>query len=600
MADRSHTLRSSSDALQTMQRLEGILGSAMDAIITVDDRQRIVVFNPAAERMFGLTATEALGQPISSLVPERHRKVHAAHIRRFIETGDTTRQMGSLGAISGVRANGEEFPIEASISQVQIGDERLATVILRDITERRAADEAVIESRRRMEAIVESAMDALITIDEQHRILVFNPAAEAMFGVAAADAIGTPIERFIPDRFRAGHADHIDRFRERGATNRRMGALGAVSGIRANGEEFPVEASISHVRVGGARLGTVILRDITERQASEQARELLAREVDHRAKNALAVVQAVVSLTRAATKEDFIEAVRGRISALGRAHSLLAQNRWQGGDLEQIIADETSAYGRHGQVTITGPRVALRPSAVQPLGLLTHELATNAVKYGALSVETGRVAVAWSVLRGGELELSWTERRGPPVQAPQSGGFGSTLIREVVTRQLNGALDIDWPVGGMQLVATLPAAAYKAELSPPPSSAAIVRALDEARLSRRGKLIVVEDETLIAMALAKDLAGLGWDIVGPATTIEEARRLMADSLPDAAVLDVNLSGELVYPLAEWLKENRVPFVFCSGYEQLETHTAYDQWPRVRKPVDVHLLDSELLRARRAA
>lgn len=600
MADRSHALQSGQGALETMKRLEGILASAMDAIITVNDQQQIVVFNPAAERMFGLPASSALGQHISSLVPVRHRRAHTAHIRRFIETGDTNRQMGSLGAISGLRANGEEFPIEASISQVQVGDERLGTVILRDITERRAADAALDESRRRMEAIVESAMDALITIDEQQRILVFNPAAERMFGVAAAEAIGMPLERFIPLRFRGGHADHINRFREMGATNRRMGALGAVSALRADGEEFPVEASISHIDVGGVRLGTVILRDITERRANEEARDLLAREVDHRAKNALAVVQAVVSLTRAATKEEFIDAVRGRISALGRAHSLLAQNRWQGGDLGQIVADETQGYGRQGQVAVSGPGVALKPSAVQPIGLLVHELATNAVKYGALSVEVGRVEVTWQVGAEGDLGLRWTERAGPAVQTPRDGGFGSTLIREVVTRQLSGSLSIDWPADGMRLTATLPPAAYRAELAPVASSVKVVEALRQARLPGRGRLLVVEDEALIAMAIARDLSQLGWDIVGPAATVEEARRLLVGQLPDAAVLDVNLGGELVYPLAEWLRAQGVPFVFCSGYEHLETHSAYDHWPRVRKPVDIQLLDSELLRVRKAA
>lgn len=600
MAERSHTLQSTQGALETMKRLEGILASAMDGIITVDDQQRIVVFNPAAERMFGLSAADALGQPISSLIPERHRAAHAEHIQRFIETGDTNRQMGSLGAISGLRANGEEFPIEASISQVRVGEERLGTVILRDITERRASEEALVESRRRMEAIVESAMDALITIDEQRRILVFNPAAERMFGVTASEVIGAPIERFIPERFRAGHAEHIDRFKEMGATNRRMGALGAVSALRSNGEEFPVEASISHVRVDGARLGTVILRDITERRANEEARELLAREVDHRAKNVLAVVQAVVSLTRAASKDDFIAAVRGRISALGRAHSLLAQNRWQGGDLRQIVKDETHAYGREGQVVINGPNVAVKPSAVQPFGLLVHELATNAVKYGGLSQESGRVEVAWSVRRDGDLLFRWEEHGGPAVLVEGAGGFGSTLIREVVTRQLSGELDITWPVGGMRLLATLPPTAYRGELGGGPSSAQVVEALRASRLPRRGRLLVVEDEALIAMALAKDLSALGWDILGPAATIGEAHRLVAQALPDAAVLDVNLGGEMVYPLAEWLERHAVPFVFCSGYEHLDAQSAYEGRPRVRKPVDIQQLDSELLRLRKVA
>ncbi|PZQ56883.1 MAG: response regulator receiver protein [Phenylobacterium zucineum] len=600
MSGRTHRLQSEQGALQTMQRLEGILASAMDAIITVNDRQEIVVFNPAAERMFGIPAKEALGRSISTLIPERHRVNHADNIRRFMATGDTDRQMGSLGAVSGLRASGQEFPIEASISQVQVGEERLATVILRDITERRLAEAAIVEGRRRMEAIVQSAMDALITIDEARTILVFNPAAELMFGVAASEAIGTTIDRFIPDRFRAGHADHIQRFKQLGATNRRMGELGAVSALRANGEEFPVEASISHVEVGGVRLATVILRDITARRAGEEARDLLAREVDHRAKNVLAVVQAVVTLTRAATKDDFVEAVRGRISALGRAHSLLAQNRWQGGDLGQIVSDETEGCGREGQVVASGSALALKPSAVQPLGLLLHELATNAVKYGALSTDGGRVSIRWSVGEAGELMLRWQETGGPAVLRPAAGGFGSTLIREVVTRQLNGALAIDWEPAGMRLTASVPPEAYRVDLAPAASSQRIVEALADARAPRRGRLLIVEDEALIAMAVAHDLSRLGWDIIGPAATVEEALALLAVERPDAAVLDINLGGEMVYPLAEQLRSGSIPFVFCSGYEHLEANAEFSQWPRVRKPVDINQLDRELLKVRQAA
>ncbi len=598
MSSDSHKLRSARNALETMQRLEGIVASAMDGLITIDDAQRVVLFNPAAERMFGLPAAEALGRHISHFMPERYRETHAAHIQRFAQTGVTNRQMGSLGAISGLRANGEEFPIEASISQVQVGGERLATVILRDITERKAAEDALVESRRRMEGIVESAMDALITVDEQQRIILFNPAAERMFGVLSADAVGAPIERFIPERFRSGHAEHIRRFKMAGVTNRRMGALGAVSGLRANGEEFPVEASISQVEIGGVQLATVILRDIAERKASEEARDLLAREVDHRAKNALAVVQAVVSLTRAANKEDFIAAVRGRVAALGRAHSLLAQNRWEGGDLAQIVADEMAGYGADGQVSAKGSHALLPPNVVQPISLLIHELATNAVKYGALSVDAGRVEIGWAILPTGDLRLYWNETGGPATQEPASLGFGSTLVKEVATRQLGGALRIDWPTGGMRLVATLPSSAYRPGV---PVSAATGQSPNAVETRKRGRVLVVEDESLIAMAICQDLAALGWDIVGPAANIEEARRLMETaSLPDAAVLDVNLGGKLVYPLAEWLQSRRVPFVFCSGYEQLEVDRAFDICPHVRKPVDVHLLDSALRRARQAA
>lgn len=601
MASRSRRLQSSRRALETMQRLEGIVASAMDGIITINDEQRVVLFNPAAERMFGLPVADALGQHISRFMPVRYRHAHEAHIQRFAQTGVTNRQMGSLGAISGLRADGEEFPIEASISQVEVGGERLSTVILRDITERKAAEDALIESRRRMEGIVESAMDALISVDEQQRIIVFNPAAERMFGVDAAEAVGAPIERFVPERFRLGHSEHIRHFKEAGVTNRRMGALGAISAVRANGEEFPVEASISQVDIAGAKIATVILRDITERKANEEARHLLAREVDHRAKNALAVVQALVSLTRAATKEEFIAAVRGRVSALGRAHSLLAQNRWTGADLLKIATDETAGYHRDGQVEIKGPPLVLPPSAVQPVSLLLHELATNAVKYGALSNDAGRVAVGWSVLQGGELEITWTETGGPPTREPARAGFGSTLVREVSTRQLGGSLSIAWPASGMRLVATLPPSAYRSDMSAPSAPSTAAPPPDLAPTGRRGRLLVVEDESLIAIAICQDLTSLGWDIIGPAATIEEARRMIDEtSLPDAAVLDVNLAGKLVYPLAEWLRSQDVPFVFCSGYEQLENHPAFETWPRVRKPVNVEVLDDELRRVRDAA
>jgi PAS domain S-box-containing protein len=600
MGHQAEKIASSTAAIESTRRLEGIVASAMDGIITINDAHCVILFNPAAERMFGILAADALGQPISRFIPERYRAEHAAHIHRFAEAGVTNRQMGSLGAINGVRANGQEFPIEASISQIQVGEERLSTVILRDITERKAAEDALLDSRRRMEGIVESAMDALITVDEQHCIMLFNPAAERMFGVAALDAIGAPIERFIPERFRAGHAEHIRRFKDTGVTNRRMGALGAISGLRANGEEFPVEASISQVDLGGLTIATVILRDITERKATEEARNLLAREVDHRAKNALAVVQAVVSLTRADSTEAFVEAVRGRVLALGRAHSLLAQNRWQGADLAQIIADETVAYQRPGQINVTGLSVVLGPNAVQPVSLLIHELATNAVKYGALSVEEGRVEIRLRVLPSQALELRWSEMGGPPVQEPARTGFGSILVREVSTRQLGGTLEIRWAATGMQLTAVLPPSIYRREAT---SEQPAVRDSkhEPKEIVRGGRILVVEDEALIALELCDALSKLGWEVAGPASSIEEAVQILANApLPDIAILDVNLGGHLVYPLAERLLAQNVPMVFCTGYEQLDFHEQFRDCPIVRKPVNVPFLMSELRRLRQAA
>ena len=456
------------------------------------------------------------------------------------------------------------------------------------------------ESYRQLAGIVASTMDGIISIDAEERVILFNPAAEEMFGLPAEAALGQHISQFIPERYRAGHSQQVTSFKAAQAGTRRMGVAGAISGLRANGVEFPLEASISQIGSAGSTIATVTLRDITERRANEDARDLLAREVDHRAKNVLAVVQAILTLTRATTKEAFIEAVRGRVSALGRAHSLLAQNRWEGAQILQLISDETSPYHRPGQLRVEGPAVTLNANSVQPISLLIHELAINAVKYGAFSVDSGRVVIRLSLHAKNQLELLWTEVGGPPVHEPAEVGFGTTLIKEVSTRQLAGTVDISWPIEGVQVTVTLPASAYRTDFG------LAHTANDEARPAPGGsvrgrRILVVEDETLIALALCDDLVELGWEILGPAASIEEAVRILANTPPpDIALLDVNLSGHLVYPLADQLRADGIPFIFCTGYERLDNHERFSNEAIVRKPVNINQLTEQLRRLGAAA
>ncbi len=586
-----------SKAADSQRRLEGILASAMDAIIAVDDRQRIVLFNPAAEQMFGCPVAEAMGQLITRFIPVRHRAGHEAHIGRFRATGVTNRKMGSLGAVSGLRSNGEEFLLEASISQAQVGGEWLATVILRDITERTGVLEALGGARRRLEGIVESAMDAIITVDESHRIVLFNPAAERMFGVSGDEAMGETLTRFIPVRLRKDHDEHIRRFTETGVTNRKMGALGAVSGLRANGEEFPLEASISHISIGGERLGTVILRDITERRTNEDARHLLSREVDHRSKNVLAVAQALVTMTRADSKEEFARAVQGRIAALARAHSLLSESRWQGAELKQTIESELAPYVKPGQTNLAGPPVMLRASAVQPISLVMHELATNACKYGALKNEGGVVDVHWQVDLDGFLSLYWLESGGPEVRPPERSGFGSVLLNQVVHRQLEGKFLVEWDPAGIRICLVLPPGKFILERRTQDGER-----LEPWRWALAGagdvlldpQILVVEDDALIALELETELARFGWKIVGPAMSLQEGLNLAEHGHPlNAAVLDVNLNGRLVYPLAQKLQDLGIPFVFCTGYDVVDPDGRSRDVPVMHKPIDMVLLDRQL-------
>lgn len=258
-------------------RLDAIVRSAMDAIITVDSNQRIVQFNAAAEKMFGCSSSEAIGGPLDRFIPERFRTAHGDHIERFVRTGETSRRMGLQTTLWALHADGTEFPIEASISQATVAGRILLTVILRNITERISAEREVRRSHQelregdaRLEAILRSAMDAIITVNADQRIILFNAAAEQMFGCSAAETIGGPLDRFIPERFRKGHRAHIDQFSRTGETSRRMGLQTALYGLRADGTEFPIEASISYAHIAGQKLLTVILRDITERVNAEQ------------------------------------------------------------------------------------------------------------------------------------------------------------------------------------------------------------------------------------------------------------------------------------------------------------------------------------------
>ncbi len=252
-------------------RLASLLDSATDAIITMDARQRIVQYNRAAERIFGWSNEQMLGQSLTRLIPAQFQQAHIDHVKSFGATGVTSRHMGGGTAlIHGVRANGEQFPLDASISQIDTADGKLFTVILRDVTEkvRIAHDKASLAAQ--LSALVESAMDAIISVNEAQQIVLYNRAAESLFGWSLEQALGQSLDLLIPERFRSRHRAHIQRFAVTGVTSRRAGDATQLRGLRANGEEFAMEASISQVETDNGKLFTVILRDITDRVRSQE------------------------------------------------------------------------------------------------------------------------------------------------------------------------------------------------------------------------------------------------------------------------------------------------------------------------------------------
>src|SRR4029077_9561589 len=231
--------------------------------------------------------------------------------------------------------------------------------------------------------------------------------------------------------------------------------------VRPNGEvRWGYGAGIiSRDAAGKAVRMNGVTVDITERKRAEERQVLLAREVDHRAKNTLAVVLSVLRLTRAPTIKDFIVAVEGRVHALAATHNLLSATRWEGADLGKIVEEEMAPYhANHRQRVITnGPAVVLLPATAQAVALALHELATNAAKYGALSTETGTLSVTWRA-DGNALVLDWTETGGPPTAEPARLGFGLTIVRSSIEAQFRGGVSYEWRPDALRSRLSIPAA----------------------------------------------------------------------------------------------------------------------------------------------
>ena len=347
-----------------------------------------------------------------------------------------------------------------------------------------------------------------------------------------------------------------------------------------------VDAAGRIVRVSGVTV------DITDRKRTEERQALLAREVDHRARNALAVVQSIVRLTRADTIDGYVDAVEGRIGALARAHTLLSQSRWEGADLAMLIDEELAPYrtGEPGRIRSGGPPVSLDPRTAQTIALAVHELATNAAKYGALSSLSGRVGIAWE-LKPGSLSLHWTETGGPSVRSPAARGFGIKVIASSVEAQLGGKARFDWRPEGVHCTLTLP---HGGEIEQTASASRVHWLAEDGefppRLPRGKQVMIVEDEALIGMMMKDTLTELGLTVNGPFNTLSGALRAAHGDDVDFAILDVNLAGEWVYPVAEVLAARDIPFIFVTGYGADSVDRRFAQAQVFEKPIEPKVLE----------
>ena len=309
---------------------------------------------------------------------------------------------------------------------------------------------ALRESEQRLRflaAIVESSDDAIVSKNLDGIITSWNEGAERIFGFSASEAIGQPITIVIPPDRQSEEREILTRIRR----GERIDHFETVRQTK-RGSLIVVSLTVSPVKDANGKIvgASKIARDITEQKRNQEVITTLAGEAEHRSKNLLATIRAVVNRSESNSPESLKQAIVGRIEALEKVCSLFVATRWIGAELSAIATQELAPYSEnHGKrVLIDGPQILLEPSIAQAIAMTLHELATNAGKYGALSQPKGQLNLQWSHGADGKLCLCWSETGGPAVQQPTRNGVGVGMIEGMITH-LKGKVRFDWRKDGL-------------------------------------------------------------------------------------------------------------------------------------------------------
>ncbi|WP_137177581.1 HWE histidine kinase domain-containing protein [Roseomonas sp. AR75] len=298
-----------------------------------------------------------------------------------------------------------------------------------------------------------------------------------------------------------------------------------------------------------------------ERARARQRQDARLNELDHRVKAMLARIHALAAPDGAGVLglEALLGGLHARLRGQAQAQGLLAFGRWEGASLRGLAEEQLRPLPVAApRIAIDGPELRLRARAALALALALQELASNAARHGALRGDAGQVHLSWQVA-GDRLRLDWAEQGGPPVAPPARRGFGSLVIERGLAGELGGESRLDFDPAGLRWRAILPLAtlaAPGAAPTPPPRATEL----------KGARVLVVEDSAFVAMEMADGLEAAGAEVLGPVARMEEAEAAIAASLPDAALLDIDIDGVPVFPIADRLTEQGVPIVFTTGYE----------------------------------
>lgn len=332
-----------------------------------------------------------------------------------------------------------EFLLFAFISGVDVA---IAIVVS-------ALVERLVIQQRNIRLLLESAPNGFVLVDEHGTIKLVNASAEKLFGYNRKELMGKDVEALVPERHIPEHQKLRISYLEKPEV-RLMGLGRDLSGRRKDGSEFPVEIGLNPVGQEGrpAILATVV--DISARKRAQEHQHLIIGELQHRTRNLFSVIQALIrsSLRDAKTIAEAGYILNGRVTALSQAYTLLAEGAWEGASLAKILSAQSILDTK--RVTVEGCEITLAPRAAQQFAMIVHELATNALKYGALSVPDGRVSISGKIDRydgSGSFVFSWEESDGPQVSSPTKRGFGSAILLEAA--QQFGSVAMKYPPEGV-------------------------------------------------------------------------------------------------------------------------------------------------------
>ena len=423
-----------------------ILAQVNDAVIAIDGNRRVTYFNAAAERQYGISASEVLGKCVSTVCQTR-----------WLLPGDRARAKTALrehgewrGENVQIRPDGCEIYVESSVTMLRetIGQSAGVLAVVRDISDRKQAADDLRVSEIRYRRLFEAAQDGVLLVDPGTRkITDSNPFMTTLLGYSHVQLVGKELFE-------------IGLLKDEGASREMIRKLTSEHQVRYDdlplfsqaGRHQEVEVVANLYEENGRSVIQCNIRDITDRKQVEEHNKLLMAEVNHRAMNLLAVVQAVVQQTaRGGDPETFVFRLSERIHGLAASQDLLVKNEWLGVEVADLVLAQLAHFKDliGTRVLLDGPTARLKPAAAQGIGMALHELATNAGKYGALSNGEGRVHISWQASTlNPTFTMSWLEEGGPDVIPPTRKGFGQMVIGRMVEASVDGNAEIDYRQSG--------------------------------------------------------------------------------------------------------------------------------------------------------